>query len=120
MDTKIQIQKIATGNGYTTFINDNGQLFVCGNDSYGHGVLGLGKETTSVEKIIKIPTQTKFIDIYCGRVHTLALDNNGQIWSWGYEEYGQLGHGDTNHRYKPTMIEYFVNKSIQIIQLCCG
>eukprot|EP01084_Bolivina_argentea_P065209 118868_1 len=98
--SEIQIQKIATGDGYTTFINDNGQLFVCGNDSHGRGVLGLGKDTTKVEKITEISIQTKFMDIYCGGGHTLALDCNGQIWSWGYGRNGQLGHGDTNKRYK--------------------
>eukprot|EP01084_Bolivina_argentea_P295349 508443_1 len=123
MDTKIQIQKIATGNGYTTFINDNGQLFVCGNDCNGYGFLGLGyigTDTTNVKQITPIPIQTKYMNIYCGVGHTLALDCNGQIWSWGYGHYGQLGHGDQDIIYKPTIIQYFVDNNIQITQICCG
>eukprot|EP01084_Bolivina_argentea_P277992 474778_1 len=93
MDTKLEIHTISTGSEYTTFINDNGQLFVCGNDSDGCGVLGLGKETKEVKKITEIPVQTKFMDIHCGYAHTLALDCNGKIWSWGFGYNGQLGHG---------------------------
>eukprot|EP01084_Bolivina_argentea_P023639 44124_1 len=82
INTQINVQKISTGNGYTTFINDNGQLFICGNDSYDCGALGLGTETKEVNQITQIPIQTKFIDIYCGYNHTLALDCDGHIWSW--------------------------------------
>lgn len=31
--------------------------------------------------------------IESGRSHTLALDENGLVWSFGYNEYGQLGNG---------------------------
>lgn len=33
-----------------------------------------------------------------------ALDENGGLWSWGYNGYGQLGHGDTSSRNQPTLI----------------
>eukprot|EP01084_Bolivina_argentea_P239776 402939_1 len=118
INTQIQIQKISTGNGYTAFINDNGQLFVSGNNS--DGALGLGKDTTKVNTIRQIPIQTQFMDIYCGNKHTLALDCNGEIWSWGYGEFGQLGHGDSKNRYIPTEIQYFMNNNIKIKHICCG
>eukprot|EP01084_Bolivina_argentea_P010907 20357_1 len=116
----MKIQKISTGDEYTNFINDNGQLFVCGYDSYVNGVLGLGKETTQARKITQIPTETTFMDIFCGSGHTLALDCNEQIWSWGRGYNGQLGHGDKNNRYKPTKIQYFMNKNLKITQICSG
>ncbi|HLN94148.1 MAG TPA: T9SS type A sorting domain-containing protein [Flavobacterium sp.] len=30
-----------------------------------------------------------------GGFHTLALETNGTLWAWGYNEYGQLGTGTT-------------------------
>ncbi|WP_317643500.1 InlB B-repeat-containing protein [Bombiscardovia apis] len=30
--------------------------------------------------------------VSAGKDHTLALDVNGHVWSWGYNRYGQLGH----------------------------
>jgi alpha-tubulin suppressor-like RCC1 family protein len=34
--------------------------------------------------------------IACGRDHSLALDMNGNVWTWGRNDAGQLGRGTTN------------------------
>ena len=36
--------------------------------------------------------------------HVVVVDESGQAWSWGNNEYGQLGHGDTLARRLPTPI----------------
>lgn len=36
--------------------------------------------------------------------HNMALDQNGDVWTWGYNLYGQLGHNDTTNRNIPTRI----------------
>ena len=30
--------------------------------------------------------------------HVVVVDETGQAWSWGNNEHGQLGQGDTRHR----------------------
>ena len=32
-------------------------------------------------------------DVACGSRHTVAVTSCGQVLSWGWEKYGQLGHG---------------------------
>ena len=60
----------------------------------------------------------KIIKLKCGWSHNLALVGkwffiwficleNGEIYSWGYNEYGQLGHGDEENRNTPTLISFF-------------
>lgn len=36
--------------------------------------------------------------------HCLALDEDGQVWSWGYNAYGQLGDNSVTNRNVPTLI----------------
>jgi len=36
--------------------------------------------------------------------HVVVVDETGQAWSWGNNEHGQLGQGDTRHRRIPTPI----------------
>ncbi|MDR0850165.1 MAG: InlB B-repeat-containing protein [Christensenellaceae bacterium] len=36
--------------------------------------------------------------------HTLAIDTAGNLWSWGYNNYGQLGDGTTTDRLSPVKI----------------
>jgi alpha-tubulin suppressor-like RCC1 family protein len=37
----------------------------------------------------------------------MALSSQGRVFSWGYGEDGQLGHGDTQDYQVPKEIEYF-------------
>ena len=63
------------------------------------------------------PPATKFVQValsvYCG----FALDADGKVYSWGYNGYGQLGHGDTVSRRYAKRIEYFVTNNIQIAEI---
>jgi alpha-tubulin suppressor-like RCC1 family protein len=42
--------------------------------------------------------------IAAGYNHTLALTNNGRVWAWGSNYYGQLGLNDWNDRLNPILI----------------
>lgn len=39
-----------------------------------------------------------------GSAHTLAVKSDGSRWAWGYNEYGQLGFGDTTNREYPLRV----------------
>ncbi|CAB3379992.1 Hypothetical predicted protein [Cloeon dipterum] len=42
--------------------------------------------------------------IFCGYLHALALSNDGKVYSWGWNKYGQLGNGTKQRSHKPTLI----------------
>lgn len=44
------------------------------------------------------PLLNGITQVACGAAHTLALDNLGQVWSWGYNASGELGDGGTTQR----------------------
>lgn len=39
-----------------------------------------------------------------GNLHSLALQNDGTVWTWGYNGTGQLGDGTTTDRYSPVQV----------------
>ena len=83
----------------------NGNIWTWGNNTYGQ--LGSGDTTsTSVKRPIKITNNTKFKEISMGYCHALALDNEGNIWSWGKNSSGELGNGDLRGEKvtKPTQV----------------
>lgn len=59
----------------------------------------------------------RFVEVFCGGQQSYALTANGEVWSWGYNNYGQLGHGDTSNRPIAKRIEYFVTNNIQIAKI---
>lgn len=43
--------------------------------------------------------------IAVGAFHNLALLEDGSLWVWGNNEYGQLGTGDTQPRSQPVPVQ---------------
>lgn len=43
--------------------------------------------------------------IWCGSEHSLALSRTGTLFSWGWNEHGNLGHGHTQNCLLPTVVE---------------
>ncbi|XVE93435.1 hypothetical protein REPUB_Repub01dG0192200 [Reevesia pubescens] len=43
--------------------------------------------------------------IAVGAFHNLALQEDGTLWAWGNNEYGQLGTGDTQPRSEPIPVQ---------------
>jgi len=42
--------------------------------------------------------------INAGANHTTAIDGNGKLWTWGKNNYGQLGNGTTDNKYEPVQV----------------
>jgi hypothetical protein len=55
-----------------------------------------------------------FVSIACGSYHSLALDANGNLYSWGCNEFGQLGDGTTKQKSVPTLIQG------SFVSIACG
>eukprot|EP01084_Bolivina_argentea_P085448 154429_1 len=61
-------------------------------------------------------------DIACGSWHTLLLSNNGNIYGFGKNMFGQLGFGDKTEYMlinKP-MLHPFLDTNLKFIKICCG
>ena len=57
----------------------------------------------------------KFEKISAGKYSALALDENGNIWSWGYNGNGELGDGTTQNRSVPQKIAVEENVKFKMI-----
>ena len=96
------VKKICAGSNYTLAIKKDGTLWGWGNNQYAQ--LGIDSWNNT-----KIPTQeaTKsnhWTDIDCGTIHSVAIKDNGTLWIWGSNQYGELGIGTTDSKAVPTHI----------------
>ena len=46
----------------------------------------------------KTEAECEVVDVGCGSRHTVCLTRSQQLWSFGWNKYGQLGVGDTKSR----------------------
>lgn len=45
-----------------------------------------------------------FFQLVCGYAHTLALSDEGSLYSWGANSYGQLGTGNKANQVSPSKV----------------
>ena len=70
------------------------------------------------ERSIDDTTDPEWTQIACGRDHTAALTKNGEVFTWGLNDCGQLGHGDDIPRTVPTKVASLAG--LVITQVFCG
>ena len=56
------------------------------------------------------------VDISCGSSHSLAIDNNGLIYSWGNGQGGRLGHNQEVGENAPRQIKDLASKHVKYIE----
>ncbi|MFH1226382.1 MAG: fibronectin type III domain-containing protein [Planctomycetota bacterium] len=81
------------GNAYALAIKTSGTLWAWGNNSFGQ--LGLGGAIPGANKNSpnQVGSATDWTSVSAGASHVLAINSSGQLWSWGQNNYGQLGLG---------------------------
>ncbi|KAJ2476685.1 hypothetical protein IWW56_004781, partial [Coemansia sp. RSA 2131] len=69
----------------------SGTVFVFGNGDCGQ--LGLGEDMLERKKPFPVPAikDQSIVDVVSGGLHTMALDADGHLWSWGCNDQKTLG-----------------------------
>lgn len=101
-DTKFQ--QISVGRNHTAAIDMAGNIWVWGANFDGQ----LGDGTTQYSPFMKqvvFPEALTFAKVEAGRRHTVALDQNGEVWAWGHNGSGQLGDSTTTDRLTPVKVQ---------------
>ena len=86
------ISKISTGSDHSLFQNDKGEIFSCGLNKYGACGLGHFDSPQVVPRLI-LNLPSNIVQFVCGSHFCLFLDSEGNVYSVGDNECGQLGLG---------------------------
>lgn len=62
----------------------------------------------------------KIKDFVSGGYHNLILTDEGDVYGFGSNIYGQLGLGDRSSRFTPTLIDYFQQERIIADKISVG
>ncbi|XP_010276611.1 PREDICTED: uncharacterized protein LOC104611308 [Nelumbo nucifera] len=109
--------QVACGHSLTVALTTSGHVYAMGSPVYGQ--LGNpqadGKLPTRVEgKLLK-----NFVEeIACGAYHVAVLTSRTEVYTWGKGANGRLGHGDTDDKNSPTLVEALKDK--QVKSIACG
>ena len=105
---------VITNGSHTISLRTDGKVFTWGDNTYGQ--LGNGTVKTSDEPVeVTFPEGTIITQIAAGENHNVALDSNGNVWTWGRNNNYQIGNTRAN-QYTP----YKVSNLPKVIKISAG
>jgi len=114
----IVVVQVVCGAYHTVARTSKGELYSFGHGEYGqHGGVAnysdwgsgesAGKEAhlqNSIPRLVKGFDGTKVLFIACGQLHSAAVTENNQVFTWGWGAGGCLGHGDMRYQLVPRLV----------------
>ncbi|PKI85330.1 hypothetical protein MVES_000223 [Malassezia vespertilionis] len=115
-DAHDRIVSVSAGISFSVLATAKGQVYTMG--SHAHAQLGLGEfgwvhkgAGTVVYKTCTIPTYipslTHIVQVACGQAHSVALDKEGYVYTWGEGSFGRLGCGTQRNQPIPVKVQQF-------------
>ena len=108
-----RIVDISAGYRHTVAIDEEGKVYTWGanySGQLGDGTLDYSAEPICISNKENELKGKKIINISAGEDHTVALDEEGKVCTWGNNEVGQLGDGTFGRSAKPICISDKENK----------
>ena len=95
--------KVVTGEENSLAIDEEGNLWSWGDNFVGQ--IGDGTIRGVKSSPVAIKSGTKFREIATGFRDNFAIDEAGNLWSWGANYYGELGYGATASSTVPILVK---------------
>ena len=108
-------KQVAGGEYHTAAIKTDGTLWTWGYNAYGQ--LGNNTVVNESSPVQTITGGTNWKQVAGGGYHTAAIKTDGTLWTWGYNNYGQLG--DNTIVYKSSPVQTIAGGT-NWKQVACG
>jgi len=117
VSSEFKFTSVSCGEEHTAVISEgdgglctfgNGGNYRCGHSS---------EDSLSVPTIVQyFKNNSIFIEqVSCGGAHTIALTDEGDVYTFGNGEHGELGHRRYNSKKKPTLVSSIVEPCLQVV-----
>ncbi len=126
----IKIKEVAAGSYHSVALTVKGAIYSFGHSEYGqHGVVDVtGRDlrykdltnyffTPRIVHPFNPPEEgaVTIVSVKCGTQYGIALDNEGGVWTWGWNAHGVLGRNRaiSNH---PQRVDFLLGHSVKYIE----
>ncbi|XVF24448.1 hypothetical protein REPUB_Repub13aG0128800 [Reevesia pubescens] len=109
--------QVSCGHSMTVALTTNGHVYTMGSPVYGQ----LGSSQADGKLPIRVEgklTKNFVEEIACGAYHVAVLTSKTEVYTWGKGANGRLGHGVTDDRSSPCLVEALKDK--QVKSIVCG
>lgn len=118
----VRLTDVAGGGMHSLVLDADGHVWSWGNNT--HGQLGIGSEVDVHISPVTIARHIKASAIAAGWAHSALLTATGDLFTFGWGLYHQLGHGSTQNTYEPRSVDALSGLDAAcggpIVQIGCG
>ena len=86
-------KQVSCGQYFTAAVKLDGSLWCWGLNT--HGQLGDNSVTQRASPVQTVSAGQNWKEVDCGANHTAAIKTNGALWTWGLNDFGQLGNNNS-------------------------
>ncbi|KAJ1286199.1 hypothetical protein BS78_03G334600 [Paspalum vaginatum] len=114
----VKMQDVAAGLWHTVCTSVDGDVYSFGGNQFGQ----LGTGSDQAETVPKLVDATSLENknarsVSCGARHSAIITDEGEVFCWGWNKYGQLGLGDSMDRNVPCSVPVDVYHPLNV---SCG
>uniref|UniRef100_A0A6N2NIX9 RCC1-like domain-containing protein n=1 Tax=Salix viminalis TaxID=40686 RepID=A0A6N2NIX9_SALVM len=101
----IRIEAVAGGLWHTVCVSADGDVYAFGGNQFGQLGTG-GDQAETLPRLLEAPSLENIHakTVSCGARHSAIFTEDGKVFCWGWNKYGQLGLGDVIDRNIPSQV----------------
>ncbi|CAJ1973235.1 unnamed protein product [Sphenostylis stenocarpa] len=122
-----EVKHTACGGDFTVWLSsiEGVSILTGGLPQYGQLGHGTDNEYNSKDSSVKLVYEPQprpraiaalagetIVKVACGTNHTVAVDKNGFVYTWGFGGYGRLGHREQKDEWVPRRVDVFQNRNL--------
>lgn len=121
LPTKTPIKAVACGRSHSLFLNQSGQAFALGGNSFGQCGRPIQEKEVyfGSKRVTKINLPDKIKQIFCGQDHSLFITEEGELYACGWGADGQTGLGHYENQHEPTKVKGDL-EGVRVMKVSCS
>ncbi|KAG6005450.1 hypothetical protein E4U21_007919 [Claviceps maximensis] len=114
------IKQLSAGMNHVLALTTSGDVYAWGSGQQaqlGRRLIQRHQHESLMPRVVDLPKKG-IVKIFAGFNHSFALDNQGHVWTWGLNNFGQTGipaNDDNLHIGNPTMVQGLEGYAIRCI-----
>ncbi|KAI7728385.1 hypothetical protein M8C21_009462 [Ambrosia artemisiifolia] len=122
-----EVTNVACGADFTVWLTsvEGASILTAGLPQYGQLGHGTDNEYNTKDSSVRLAYEAQprpkaiaafanetIVKVACGSNHTVAVDSNGYVYTWGFGGYGRLGHREQKDEFSPRRLDVFTKHNL--------
>ncbi|KAG6612606.1 E3 ubiquitin-protein ligase HERC4 [Phytophthora cinnamomi] len=116
----VRVVQVAAGGMHSLALDSSGRLWAWGSNEFGQ--LGIGSEVQAQHSPARValPAGVRVQHVAAGWAHSALVSTTGDVFTFGWGLYNQLGHGSTQNELEPVVVDALQGLDSDVVQVACG